>query len=113
MRYAYRKGDKIFMKVIVGASHVPLQKGETKRIFEALKNGEEGLMVLKFGLIRLDKVNGIVPDLDRMESYNENGIREVASLPDLQEHLLADLDEKPQELDMPREGELTHIKKLL
>lgn len=86
MNYRFRQGDRVYFKVMVGTSSVPLEKEEVIKLTKALNEEQEGLMVFKMGIVRLDKVNGIVPDYDRMEDYNVNGIS--AALPNIGEKML-------------------------
>lgn len=106
MKYQYHKGDKIFFKVIVGASSVPLERDEVVRLADALKKGEDGLMFLHMGMVQLDKVIAIAPDFDRMEDHNVNKIQ--IEYPNIGAQLLKET-ETPQELSIPREGKVKSI----
>ena len=102
--YNYRKGDKVFFKVVVGIDKVPLEHEEVIKLTNALNTGRGGLMVFKMGIVRLDKVNGIVPDYERMQDWNVGGMK--IELPDVGKLIM---QETPQELDRPREGRVTSI----
>lgn len=108
MNYNYRKGDKVFFKVVMGMNHIPLEKDEALKLATALTEGKSGIMVFRMGMIDLDKVAGIFPDYGRMEDWNVN--QEKIELPDIGKLLLK---ETPQELDTLREGRDKSIKELL
>jgi len=107
MKYNYRNGDRVFFKVMVGMAQVPLEKDEVQKLANALREGQEGMMVFRMGIVRLDKINGIVPDYDRMEDWNVNG--QKIELPDVGKLMLV---ETPQDLDMPRIGEARSLKEI-
>lgn len=86
MKYQFRKHDKVFFKVMVGNSHIPLEDEEVEKLTAALAENKTGLMVFRMGIVRLDKIIGITPDYDRMEDWNIN--LEKIELPDVSRKMI-------------------------
>lgn len=108
MTYNYRNGDKVFFKVVFGASHIPLEEEEAKRLAKALTEGRNGIMIFKMGMVDTSKIAGIFPDFERMHDWNVDGMD--VKLPDIGKSLSL---ETPQDTNALREGQVKSTKELL
>ena len=72
MHYRHRKGDKIFFKVLVAASEIPIDEDEVEKATKAMLGGE-GIVIFKYGMALAEKINGVVPDLTRMADFADVG----------------------------------------